>query len=162
MEISRDHIQASKPHLTDTINHAPVAVFGAMIGLADPADVIASMAGSDDTDGTVTWRAIWLTKDSLVYVDAAKDARDWDLASHETQREPDHIDAWRRPLSSIKSLGIQGARMTLDFGEWHAALVYRLAFDDCHVTVPLFGQLPRSRRADDCTNFIAVLQERLP
>ncbi len=52
--------------------------------------------------------------------------------------------------------------MTLDFGEWHADLVYRLAFDDMNVTVPLFEQIPSSRRADHYANFIAELQQHLP
>jgi hypothetical protein len=125
---------------------APMPVQQALITLALPEEVIASVCERQEANRTTEWHVLWLTKNHLIYVSASKAETDWDLGSF--QQPHDKLDSWIRPVEDIVDLNLDELRadsLTDESVSWDVILGVTMR-DGFGFTLPLFGQI-RTRTA---------------
>jgi len=147
---------------------APVVLWGCLGALSNKKDPIATLAEVrvDAVAHTTYWALAWITSEDLIFVTASKDRTDWSAWDADAEEgEPDGLEAWSRPLSSIASVELTraSAKRAKVAGSDHWLWVgrYRMTFEDgTKLSLPLLQQTENAKSDADVTMFVEVLKAR--
>lgn len=162
MELGRDQLDPAKNLLQSDGEHAPVEVFAAMLSMAAPKDVVATVTTRSEKDAGTEWRTVWLTETRLISCNAVAQRRGWDFGSHVHVNVDASIDAWSCRIDDVVSLSVTESSVWKDFGRTYAAVGSVIAMRGGKtLAMPLFGGIPDAREIDDVEAFVEALANRL-
>lgn len=164
MDLTRDDLEPASKHLKDLGGTAPAELFAAVLALADPSEVVASLCSQQEVDGRTEWHTVWLTETRLIGCSVAADRSGWDYGS-QLVNERVAVDSWTVPLSAVESLGVSAVRTHTVYGSgWGADFVYavQIATRAEPILIPLLGDFPRSHDRAACVAFVDELRQRMP
>ncbi|MCH1867723.1 hypothetical protein [Nocardioides sp. CFH 31398] len=163
MKLTPMLVRAALPFLSDGNRRAPREVLAALATLSPPDEVIARLTWSARSDGTTTWRVLWLTEAGLSYCEAMHPAEgQWSFDS-----EPDHagrssITARLIPVRQLRSVQVADIRSDTDASVTNVAVLQTIEVDGmAPIPVPLSGELPTPYEEDACSEFLTRLREVL-
>ena len=171
MEISNERYRdlADGGHFYGSGEYAPVALIRSLLTLVGDGDITASTISRKTAGDSTTWRALWLTKSLVAWVEATGNKYDWtghneDPSSYDGSMPTEiEVKSWVCRVSTLASISTvdlqdkrsQGFRTETNV-RWLATT--RLEFDDGHsATLPLFGDTS-SKDAETAEAVLAQLR----
>jgi hypothetical protein len=141
---------------------APRVVLEAAGSLLGPdTEPLAVACAATVDEGVVTWRLVYLTESTLIYVEASRQGAYW---SRGYDKPLETLDAWAKPLRSVAGVEVDSTRSTDDphfrTNSWNWETTYVIDIAGQRITLPLPGY-QQSGAADVADRLVRELLRRL-